>query len=116
VRAVKEYIVDVSAATSWADFIAAFNEGFIGPVGGGEWNGNLDAFNDYLWWPDEHPYRLVVRGWHACAPPVNRHKTWDQRPVLDVITEIFRDNPQAEVILAEPGAAADGGRDAGSPG
>jgi hypothetical protein len=98
---VKEYVVDVSAAASWADFIAAFNEGFVRPVGGAEWNGNLEAFTDYLWWPDEHPYRLVVRGWQACASAVNQHKTWDQRPVLEVMAEIFRENPQAEVILAE---------------
>lgn len=95
----REYIVDVSAATSWSDFIAAFNDGFI-RLGGGDWNGNLDAFNDYLWWPEEHPYRLVVRGWSACAAVVNQHKTWDGRPVLDVIAEIFRENPQAEVVLA----------------
>jgi hypothetical protein len=85
--------------TSWADFGTAFNEGFVRPVGG-EWNGNLDAFNDYLWWPDEHPYRLVVRGWQACAEAVNRHKTRDRRPVLEVVTEILRDNPQAQVVLA----------------
>ncbi len=102
----KEYVVDVSAAASWADFIAAFNEGFVRPVGG-EWKGNLDALNDYLWWPDEHPYRLVIRGWQACAPAVNQYKIWDQRPILEVIAEIFQDNPQAKVILAEPVATAD---------
>jgi hypothetical protein len=100
-RTVKEYDVDVSAATSWADFIDAFIEGFIRPVCGSQWNGNLDAFNDYLSWPDERPYRLVVRGCQACAPAVNRHKTWNERPVLEVIAEIFRDNPHAEVVLAE---------------
>jgi hypothetical protein len=103
---VREYVVDVSAVTAWADFVAAFKEGFVRPVGG-EWNGNLDAFHDYLWWPEEHPYRLVIRGWQACAPAVNRHQTWDRRPVLEVITEIFRENPQAEVVLTEPGRAAD---------
>ena len=103
----REYLVDLSSAASWADVIAAFNEGFVRPVGGGEWNGNLDAFNDYLWWPDEHPYRLVVRRWQACAHAVNQHKTWDQRPVLEVIAEIFRENPQAQIILAEPGAPGD---------
>ncbi len=106
----KEYVVDLTAVTSWPDFIAAFNEGFVRPVGG-EWHGNLDAFNDYLSWPDEDQYRLVIRGWQACAAQVNRQPTCDQRPVLDVISEIFRDNPQAEVIMAEPVAPADGGRD-----
>jgi hypothetical protein len=98
-HSVQEYTVDVSAAASWEEFIAAFNEGFISHVGG-SWNGNLDAFHDYLWWPEEHPYRLVVRGWHHCHPVVNRrHRTWDDKPILDVIEEIFRDNPQAQVVL-----------------
>ncbi len=95
----REYVVDVTAAACWADFVAAFNEGFVRPVGG-EWNGNLDAFNDYLWWPDEHPYRLVVRGWQVCAPALNQHRTAAGRPVLEVIGEIFSDNPQAQVVLA----------------
>lgn len=95
----KEYVVDVSAVTSWSDFIAAFNDDFVRLVGG-EWNGNLDAFHDYLYWPDEHPYRLVVHGWQQCAPLVNQHKTWYGRPVLDVIAEIFHDNPHAEIVLA----------------
>jgi Barstar (barnase inhibitor) len=94
---VREYVVDLSAVTSWADFIAAFNEGFVQPVGG-DWNGNLDAFNDYLWW-DRPPYRLVIRGWKPCADALHQSRTWDQRPVLEVIVEIFRDNPQVEVIL-----------------
>jgi hypothetical protein len=93
----REYIVDVSAVTSWAEFIAVVNRDFICQVGG-NWKGSLDAFDDYLYWPDEHPYRLVVRDWDACAPAVNVHKTWDGRPVLDVIAEIFQDNPQMELV------------------
>ena len=95
---VTEYVVDLSSATCWRDFIAACNEGFVRQVGG-EWNGNLDAFNDYLWWPTEHPYRLVIRGWAASLVTVNQHRTWDGRPVLDVMAEIFRENPQVEVVL-----------------
>lgn len=94
----REYIVDISAAESWADFIAAFNEGFIRTFGG-EWNGNLDAFNDYLYWPDEHPYRVVIHGWHERASAINRHLAPDGRPVLDVVAEIFRENPQVEIDL-----------------
>lgn len=94
----REYFVDLSAAHSWADFVAAFNDGFVRHVGG-EWHGNLDAFNDYLWWPDEHPYRLVVRGWGACAADVNRHESWDRRPILDVVRAILADNPHVEVVI-----------------
>ena len=95
----REYVVDLSGATSWADFVAAFNDGFVRPVGG-EWKGSLDAFHDYLAWPEEDRYRLIVRGWHACAAAVNAHQTWDGRPVLEVVAEIFRDNPHVDVILA----------------
>lgn len=109
----REYVVEVTAASSWVDFIAAFNEGFIRPVGG-EWSGNLDDFNEYLWWPDEHPYRLVIRGWAACEAAVNKHLTWDQRPVLEVVAEIFRDNPQAEVVLAGSSGSPDPGRTSAS--
>jgi hypothetical protein len=97
----KEFVVNVSAAASWADFIAAFNKGFVREVGEDEWNGNLDAFNDYLWWPDEHPYRLIFRGWQTCVNAVNQHKTRDARPVLEVVAEILRENPQVEVILED---------------
>ena len=63
---VVEYVVDLTSVASWEAFVEAFNEGFVRAVGG-EWNGNLDAFNDYLYWPEEHPYRLVIRGWHSCV-------------------------------------------------
>jgi hypothetical protein len=88
--------VDVATARSWNDFIDAFNTGFVRQFGA-EWNGNLDSFNDYLFWPDEHPYRLVVHGWKKCFDSVNQHLTWDRRPVLDVITEIFHANEYGEV-------------------
>ena len=61
-----EFFVDVRNAASWTYIVAAFNEGFVRHVGG-EWDGNLDALNNYLSRPDEQPYRLVVRGWHTCA-------------------------------------------------
>jgi hypothetical protein len=98
-RIVTEYVVDLSTASSWADFVAAFNVGLVRGLGA-EWNGNLDAFNDYLWWPQEHPYRLVVRDWQACSAMVNLHKAPDGRPILEVVSEIFADNPQVQVVLA----------------
>ena len=97
----KDYVVDVANVTSWEEFITAFNEGFVSTFGS-EWNGNLDAFNDYLWWPDEHPYRLVIRGWQECSAAVNEHKTRDNRPVLEVIAEIFAENPQVVLVFADP--------------
>jgi hypothetical protein len=72
--AVKEYVVELSQVDSFADAIAAFNEGLIERCGG-HWNGNLDAFNDYLSWPAEEGYRLVLRGADASEgvpPPETR--------------------------------------------
>lgn len=76
-----------------------FNKkGFIHQIGG-DWNGNLDAFNDYLFWPNEQQYELIIHGWTLSAPTVNQHMTWDGRPILDVIAEILRDNPQVKVAF-----------------
>ena len=41
------------------------NQGLVRDAGG-EWNGNLDAFNDYLSWPDEESYELVFLGAEHC--------------------------------------------------
>lgn len=96
---VQEDVVDLSGTTSWSEFIAAFNEGFLRHIGG-NWNGNLDAFNDYLWWPEEHIYRLVIRGWMACAPLVNQHQAPDGRPIREVVAETFNENPQVQLHLS----------------
>ena len=45
------YKIDGDKISDYATFIAEFNRGFIFHVGG-NWNGNLDAFNDYLSWAD----------------------------------------------------------------
>ena len=86
----------MSSVTCWDEFVAAFNKGFFRKLGG-EWNDNLDAFNGYLWWPDEHPYRLIIYGWLNCR--VGQPKASDG-PALRAITEIFSNNLQAEVVFA----------------
>ena len=48
------------------------NKGFIRAVGG-EWNGHLDAFNDYLSWPDEESYELVLLGAKHCENVLGHH-------------------------------------------
>ncbi len=45
------YEIDGANFSDFAGFIAEFNRGFISHVGG-DWKGNLDAFNDYLSWAD----------------------------------------------------------------
>jgi hypothetical protein len=49
-----------------AAFVSAFNRGLIQQAGG-HWSGNnWDAFNDYLSWPVEEAYALVLEGWADC--------------------------------------------------
>ncbi len=43
--------IDGNNFKDFAGFVAEFNRGFVSHVGG-QWNGNLDAFNDYLSWTD----------------------------------------------------------------
>ena len=43
--------IDGNNFQDFAGFVAEFNRGFVSHVGG-KWNGNLDAFNDYLSWTD----------------------------------------------------------------
>ena len=94
--------MDLTDVTSWPQFIAAFNEGYTRPVTG-DWNGNLDAFNDYLAWAGDgavfEPFRLILRGWKSLSGEIKEHKTWDGRPVLEVISKILRENPHVEVVL-----------------
>lgn len=51
------YEINGANFSDFAGFIVEFNRGFINHVGG-NWNGNLDAFNDYLSWADD---RCTIR-------------------------------------------------------
>jgi hypothetical protein len=55
------YEIDGANFSDFAGFIAEFNRGFVSHVDG-DWNGNLDAFNDYLSWPDD---RCTIRWLNA---------------------------------------------------
>lgn len=62
---------------SFEDFVTAVNVGFVKQVGG-PWNGNLDAFNDYLYWPEEHEYELELLGGEDCIAYLGHaaHADW----------------------------------------
>ncbi|MBN9119225.1 MAG: barstar family protein [Planctomycetes bacterium] len=45
------YVIDGTNFGDFAGFIEECNRGFIRAFGG-DWNGNLDAFNDYFYWGD----------------------------------------------------------------
>lgn len=89
----REFVVDLTAASSFDDFTSAFNRGFCERVGGtmtargSVWS----AFHDFLFWPTEDPYRLVLRGWSECAGLSGE----DRNTVL----EILRDNPHVRCIF-----------------
>ena len=89
----REFIVDLSQAKSFDDFVAAFNDGFCHHVSG-HWGGNLswDAFHDYLSWPEEESFRLTFRGWESspALSPQNRQ----------MIQGILGDNPHVHAHLA----------------
>lgn len=87
----REFIVDLTSANSFEDFVAAFNAGFCLHVQG-EWRGNnWDAFNDYLHWPDEEKYRLTFRGWeHSSAIDA-----WNRYLILDIL----KHNPHVQTAF-----------------
>jgi len=92
--------INCSEISSFADFIEICNEGFIRTVGG-EWNGNLDAFNDYLSWPEPTPYTLEIIGSTRCEEVLNYRESEKHREnVWPLLKEIFNDNSEwVNVVL-----------------
>lgn len=88
---VREFVVELGAASTFEEFVAAFNAGFCRHVGG-HWHGrSWNAFHDYLSWPEEGRYRLVLRGWKKCRGL----RGADRR----MVREILADNPHVEVVF-----------------
>ena len=52
-----DFVIDGNNFEDFTGFIREFNRCFYAYTEGG-WNGNLDAFNDYLVWPEEK-YALI---------------------------------------------------------
>jgi hypothetical protein len=71
---VKRFVVHCEGVRSFDDFIAAVNWGFIRHVGG-EWNGNLDAFHDYLSWPEDDEYEFEITASRHCAAVLGHDAT-----------------------------------------
>jgi hypothetical protein len=86
------YVVDLNSAENFTGIISAFNAGLIVPSGG-EWNGNSwDAFHDYLSWPQEENYQLVLVGWASCKALSDEART--------MLQSIFKDNIHVAVRFA----------------
>ena len=85
----RQYRVQLHEVRTMDAFSAAFNEGLINEAGG-HWNGkSWDAFNDYLSWPIEEAYALLLDGWTSC-------KALSERD-LAIFEEILADNPHVFV-------------------
>ena len=84
-----EYRVDLHNVQEMTAFATAFNDGLI-HAAGGHWHGNnWDAFNDYLSWPVEESYRLLLDGWSQCTALGERDKA--------IFEEIVAANPHVLV-------------------
>jgi hypothetical protein len=123
---VKRFTIDGRRVRSFDDFVEATNAGFIENVGG-KWNGNLDAFNDYLSWPEEKEYELELIDATGCAQQLGHaaQAAWlrahlqtchpsnvadmesrlaqaeagQGETLFDVVKEIIADNPHVRLVL-----------------
>jgi hypothetical protein len=119
------YTVDGRNCRDFASFIVEVNRGFCSHLGV-TWDGNLDAFNDYLDWP-EGEYRLIwaeskyarqplghdelakwlegnIQRCHPSAVPIQQERLQLARanhgPTLfDWLVEIIQGHPQIELRL-----------------
>jgi hypothetical protein len=87
----KEFIVDLVEVNDMKEFISAFNAGVFNQLDG-NWNGSWDAFNDYLSWPEEERYHLLLKGWRSC------HALTESE--LAIFIGLLSDNDQVEVVFA----------------
>ena len=88
----REFVVDLTDVTTFDQFVEAFNEGLCRHCDG-RWHGrSWDAFHDYLSWPEEDRYRLVVQNWAACSGLNEEDRTC-------MILDIFSANPHVNVVL-----------------
>ena len=86
----RRYKVDCRKVTDFEGFIDAFNRDFVHKVGG-HWNGNLDAFNDYLAWPEEERYELELIGCQNLETALDHQYGPDPQTIYEVIYEVFED-------------------------
>lgn len=94
----KHYTIDCRSITSYQDFIELFNTVLIRPAGG-EWGGNLDAFNDYLSWPENVPYRLTILGTDRCKAILNyKAHTRHKEKLWSILIQILSDDNNKEWV------------------
>jgi RNAse (barnase) inhibitor barstar len=84
------YIIDGANFSNFEGFVEECNRGFIRAFGG-EWSGNLNAFNDYFSW-GEGDYIVVWKHFERARSSLGR-------AYFDVILGIIRDQRNVELRL-----------------
>lgn len=84
-----EYRIDLRDVREMSAFVEAFNDGLIKRFGGHGHGNSWDAFNDYLSWPPEESYCLILDGWSRSGALGERD--------LAIIEEILAANPHVSI-------------------
>lgn len=94
------YLIDAANFDTFAGFVAECNRSFIRSFSG-EWHGNLDALNDYLWWsnPEIEEYVLVWRGAEKSRRDFEREGGVPGRKLYHTLIDIIRDQEHVELRL-----------------
>ncbi len=96
------YLIDGDRFDTFAGFIAACNEAFIRQFGG-DWNGNLDALNDYLWWSHGSDggaeYMLVWKRSEKSRADFETERGKEGRRLFHTLVEIVRSQDHVELRL-----------------
>jgi hypothetical protein len=88
----REFIEDLTSASTFEEFVAAFNDGFCRHCAG-HWHGrSWNAFHDYLSWPEDKRFRLVLKGWDRCGGLSGEDRK--------LVREILADDDHVEAVFA----------------
>lgn len=83
--------IDGKKVTDYTSFVSEMNQNFISKIEGNVgWNGNLDAFNDYLSWPDTE-FCVRIRNSDSVKQVLSKELK-NNRNVWEILIEIFKDN------------------------
>ncbi len=95
----KSYKIDGNKIVDFATFIAEVNESFIADISQDmRWNGHLDAFNDYLRWPDEK-YQFVIENEERVKTALSYPETTKRlKNVLERCHPEARDKVRQEIL------------------
>lgn len=91
------YVIDAANFDTFAGFVEGCNRSFIRSFSG-EWHGNLDAFNDYLWWGDSD-YVIVWKGAKKSRQDFERESGKPGRKLFHALVEIMREQEHVELRL-----------------